>query len=329
MRSKFIDNYKGLLIILVVWAHFIELILPHGKWLYTAIYFFHMPAFIFCTGYFSGFNLKKIFSGLIIPYVILQLVFIGFENFFFNTSKACQFHTPHWLLWYVFAVAVWRLLIPVFDRKNRVTKIFIFVLAVVIAIVSGFWKNAGYKYSLSRILVYTPFFLLGYYGRKEGIERIRGIKVVRWIALAVIFTFLLYIEFVAKNFHTKWLYSAYPFSRAGYNIGIRFQILLWGFLITLALFTLVSDRESFITKIGRNSGNIYYLHGFLIRALFYTEFFEKISFDFAFATVFALAEIMILSGNFITKPLNFIISGRFFINLVKLPEKMLKKYQKL
>jgi len=329
MRTKYIDNLKGILICLVVWAHFIELILPHGKWLYTAIYFFHMPAFIFCTGYFSSFNFKKILSGLVVPYIILQLVFIFFENLFFDAGRVYQFYTPHWLLWYIFAVMVWRFLIPVFNRKNRITRIIIFALAVVIALVSGFWENAGYKYSLSRILVYTPFFLFGYYGRKEGIEKIREIKWVKYLALVIFISFIIYIEFVAKNFHTKWLYSAYPFSQAGYNIGIRFQILLWGFLMTLSLFAIIPDKESFITKLGKNSGNIYYLHGFLVRALFYTEFFEKISFDFAIATVFALAEILIFSGNYITKPLNFIISGQVFIFLGKLPEKMLKKYQKL
>ena len=54
-RDFLFDNYKAMLIVLVVVGHFIELapdenvILRMLKW---AIFSFHMPAFVFISGYF-------------------------------------------------------------------------------------------------------------------------------------------------------------------------------------------------------------------------------------------------------------------------------------
>ena len=55
-RDYLFDNYKAFLIILVVVGHFIELtsednnLLIAMKWI---IFSFHMPAFVFISGYFS------------------------------------------------------------------------------------------------------------------------------------------------------------------------------------------------------------------------------------------------------------------------------------
>jgi len=54
-RTPYWDNIKGILILLVVFAHFLFGLQssPVIDWLVDAIYFFHMPAFVFVSGYFS------------------------------------------------------------------------------------------------------------------------------------------------------------------------------------------------------------------------------------------------------------------------------------
>ena len=55
-REYLFDNYKVLLIILVVIGHFIEPCYGQNSFLYElkwGIVAFHMPAFIFISGYFS------------------------------------------------------------------------------------------------------------------------------------------------------------------------------------------------------------------------------------------------------------------------------------
>ena len=72
-REYLFDNYKVLLILLVVIGHFIEPSNDQNPFLYElkwGIVAFHMPAFIFISGYFSKRipSLKKMLCGLVIPY---------------------------------------------------------------------------------------------------------------------------------------------------------------------------------------------------------------------------------------------------------------------
>ena len=77
-RSLLFDNIKTVLIILVVLGHaFEEISLEHGYGIIRAcIYSFHMPAFIFISGYFSGggtqTKVKKLL--LIVGYLISYLI---------------------------------------------------------------------------------------------------------------------------------------------------------------------------------------------------------------------------------------------------------------
>ena len=54
-RSAYWDNIKGFLIILVVFAHCLFNLQnsPLNNAVVDAIYMFHMPAFVFVSGYFS------------------------------------------------------------------------------------------------------------------------------------------------------------------------------------------------------------------------------------------------------------------------------------
>ena len=57
-RDYGFDNSKLILIILVVFAHLLEISTKNygsNNDIYRVIYSFHMPAFVFITGYFSKF----------------------------------------------------------------------------------------------------------------------------------------------------------------------------------------------------------------------------------------------------------------------------------
>ena len=115
-RDYFFDNLKAVLIFLVVLGHFL---LPiHGESVLVVvkrlIYVFHMPLFVFVSGYFAKkiykngqYNFKKILyliKAYIIFVIAIQIVYAlcGFRDFseinFFSQSGA-----P----WYLFAMIVW------------------------------------------------------------------------------------------------------------------------------------------------------------------------------------------------------------------------------
>ena len=70
-RDYLYDNYKAFLIFLVVIGHFIEPAYTNNEFLYTLKWFifaFHMPAFIFISGYFF-----KIQNSSNLPHVFLYI----------------------------------------------------------------------------------------------------------------------------------------------------------------------------------------------------------------------------------------------------------------
>ena len=83
LRDYLFDNYKVLLIILVIFGHFTEPSYRNNDFLYTLkwlIVSFHMPAFIFISGYFSKRELTfaKLFQKQVIPYLIYEFIYYFF-----------------------------------------------------------------------------------------------------------------------------------------------------------------------------------------------------------------------------------------------------------
>ena len=117
-RDPYFDNAKCILILLVVFGHFIE---PMNrnimlKNIFIFIYLFHMPAFIFISGYFSKPKLikdKRIIKFLVL-YTIFQLIFVAFNNFIGLDIRKYDLLVPTYVYWYIFAMVVWNIFIKIF-----------------------------------------------------------------------------------------------------------------------------------------------------------------------------------------------------------------------
>lgn len=82
-RDYFFDNARAILILLVVFGHMLQPYTSGDKYLsalYLVIYSFHMPTFLFISGYFAKnidkpYYLEKISKRLIVPYMIFFAFF--------------------------------------------------------------------------------------------------------------------------------------------------------------------------------------------------------------------------------------------------------------
>ena len=128
---------------------------------------FHMPALIFLFGYNVKYSPKKIVYHWCIPYAIFQSMYILFSKGILNANVNLQFTTPYWLLWYMLACICYQLLLPLFDTDNKSKQLITLVCAFVISILVGYENSIGYYMSLSRFFVFQPWFLLGYYSKKN------------------------------------------------------------------------------------------------------------------------------------------------------------------
>ena len=79
-RNAYFDNMKALLIFLVVLGHVLSNFAGDdsvGEWIYLVIFSFHMPAFLFVTGYFARSDPKKVIGQLLILYLIMYFLVIA------------------------------------------------------------------------------------------------------------------------------------------------------------------------------------------------------------------------------------------------------------
>ena len=100
-----IDYMKSILILLVVFGHFLECFETKLSInIYKFIYIFHIPLFVFISGYLAKFKIKDIMK-LFIFYFVFQILYLLFVNLVLNQAlKNTLFTIPYWILWYLFAL---------------------------------------------------------------------------------------------------------------------------------------------------------------------------------------------------------------------------------
>jgi fucose 4-O-acetylase-like acetyltransferase len=268
-RNLHLDNARGLLIILVVAAHLLESLMETSslaRTTYAFVYSFHIPAFVVVSGYLSRSDLtwprfRALVLSIILPYLILELLYTGVDYVVFSRSRfAPTLLTPYWLLWYLPSLFMWRLALPVLSRLK-----YPLLTAALVAVLAGVFPQVGMWMSLSRTLVFLPFFVLGSVLARNG----RATAFVHpVIAVTVILTGALIALFVASDLDVRWLYGSQSYSRlvTGPAAGIAFRaiLLLWAAAMALAFLSLVPGHSSFVTRIGARSAYPYLLHGLVI-----------------------------------------------------------------
>lgn len=328
MRNIRMDNLRALLIFLVVFGHFTAWI-PGAEAIYRIIYLFHMPAFLFLTGYFSRFSIAKILTELAYPYALFQVLYLTFDTVVLKDAPIeelmLQFTTPYWLLWYLLATIFYRLLIPLLDKIPLPLRPLTVAGAVGLALACGYVPEFGYYLSAGRFFAFLPFFLSGYYlSRTRWFPRwldrplrsvrkwpfaLAGIAVSFWSALR------------ESVFTPKMLYGSVPYAQAGFGPVIRLIITLSAFGWILMLLVTTPNRSiPGITVVGRGTLPIFLLHGFLVRLLARWQVFSlPLPGNLLLALLLTAAVLALLGNRAVQKPMHRVLTGGWL-------EKLWRKY---
>jgi fucose 4-O-acetylase-like acetyltransferase len=273
-RDAYYDNAKFLLILLVVFGHFIQSSIQDHRimlTLYHTIYAFHMPAFILISGFFAkGFGhkgyLRKVAKKLIIPYLMFQ----GIYSLFYYVIQGQDVSSinpldPHWSLWFLLSLFFWNVMLYGFTRCRPALAI---ASSIILGVLVGYINEVNSVLSLSRTFVFFPLFLVGYYLDRGHFHHIKTMRVKIISFILLICTFVMF--YFVPDFEHKWLFGSKPYEVLdAYGVdGALTRLGIYGlsFMTTLCFLALVPSREFFFTKCGPRTVYVYLLHGFFIKS---------------------------------------------------------------
>lgn len=291
-RIPFFDNFKGILIILVVLGHFLSGatgagVLPAWR-LFDFVYLFHMPLFIFASGLFCksvyvperGLRVGTILYYLLLCWAMYAALWI--PQAAFGVAEPFNVLTVDSSMpWYLMALAVYCALTPVFYELRPPYAIGIaFAISVLCGLV-----DVGNVFSVSRVITFLPFFLIGYYLEPRAIldfvngfgERLlvpRVFAIIMLLAIFLAFQMLDIDELRASQmiFTGRDSYATvFPLTGDQGDIS-GCAIRLAGFagtaVIGVCLLLIVPQREvALLSRSGRHTLQVYIFHAFVSYAL--------------------------------------------------------------
>lgn len=262
-REYLIDNSKAILIFFVVFAHFLEFFEGEVSYfLQLIIYSFHMPVFVYFSGYLAKYDSKKMIKKILLPYLIVQI----FGYFFYNfIGLAVDFRvvSPYASLWYMVSLFLWYLTIPFLERTDKYKKVIL--ISVLIGLIIGYDQTAAACLSLSRTIVFFPFFVFEYYNKKYNFlnfERKKSLNKI--VNLIMIFLLIASFGFFGKTINVQWFYNNASYASLNYNPLVRILIYFFALLWIFAFHYFVPKSKTFFTKVGKNSLSVYLLHYFIV-----------------------------------------------------------------
>lgn len=275
-RDSYFDNLKLFLIFTVILGHILERF-PNNIYNYinAVIYAFHMPLFIFVSGYFSKDVEKgreKAFLDFFIPYLIFNTLcqMLGERTLLFNIFY------PEGIYWYLFSMFLWKIIIKDVIRIKRYI-----IISFLLGLYIGIFDDANSFLALSRTIVFLPFFLLGYKANKEWIEAIKKIPKSLIIGILMIILVFIRYEFNVVGMPGEMLLAKDSYNILGLSngIGMIYRLIQYSVAIVMGVcvLNLIPKREFKFTNYGRRTMPIYVGHAYIMYILALAQFFLEIN----------------------------------------------------
>lgn len=270
-RLVIIDIMQGLAMTLVVLGHHLFAFSPDWyKYFHFYLYTFHMPLFIFISGFLIRYSykdicslrdyieyVKKRFIKFTIPYIIIGIIVALISNKLFdwgNILKDIGYliyspkQGPAIFLWYIYLLLFFYIISPFIIRTCKILKIILVVLGIV-----GYLLNLSVSYfCIDYFTKYFIFYLLGIIAA-ENIEFIKQTNIHLLYILTLFF-----------------IVSSYSLLANGYNKFVVYN-LAFSSIPTIYYISKVFFKSKYIkyvlVSISKNCFVIYLFHMFFVQLL--------------------------------------------------------------
>lgn len=263
------DNLRGLAIFLVVFGHLnlSGVLNPINH----VVYMIDLPLLFFVAGYFSKIDSEqpiKSFKRLMVPYFIFCLLIELFRWACTGTLKWDMiFLQASMGMWFLIALFIMKMILPIMDRLR-----YPIITTLLFALLFGLYDIHPNILGLTRTFAYLPIFLLGFYfNRYRENFSIQHPKLFGFcdrnfkllMVILIIVSGICLFKISGKFFLFKEPYAG----RLEFEAIKRLIVLVLEMFWVVALNRIMTNRNCFLTKIGRNSMAVYLLHLFVFSYL--------------------------------------------------------------
>ena len=309
------DNLKFILITLVVAGHFADQLTDYSSIyssIYLFIYAFHMPLFIFISGYFhSDRNTTKkvlFYTSLGFLYKIVSFLIDrlnGDSQYIFNLLADSG------LAWFMFVLAIYTFVLFLLKDQN---KKFILIGSIILACFAGYDKSIGDFLYLSRAIIFFPFYILGTMMKSFDIlEFKRKYPLLKVFALLIFVTWvMLCITKVDTLYGLRYMFSGrQPFPDGIISFGpiVRLACYIISAVLGISLILLTTSKKiKWISDFGKNTINVYFWHlnlFYIFKSFIdFNSIYSSFSFGFIVYTIATITVTVILSTKIFNFPVN-------------------------
>lgn len=286
--------------LLVVFAH---ILLPFQlsetiDGIFDYIYIFHMPAFVFLSGYF-GKSEKSCSFESIVKLAFLYFIFNSVMWFIYGDGAILQ---PMYSYWYLLALIAWRLTARYLARFESIT-----LLLVAVAFLVGFFPSINNTLAVSRIIAFYPFYMAGYLFSEEKAEKFTNTALSRRLPKGLLWLVGAGVVAVASRTYFRFTDDELLMVRYFNTMDAFARLVIFAvaaMAITAILHLTPNKKIPLLSMMGRNSLWIFVIHRPL--TLLFSDFLKPYNSTIIIiaSVILTIAACIVLGNDYIACPLN-------------------------
>ena len=289
-RNYSLDVFKGVLIFLVVFGHFLLPVKEREYALFNKLFFFiysfHMPAFIFLSGYLyydswkrKGTKLKSVIPLIMLFLMMKILLHISDMLFYGDRNIIPDFLHESSTPWYISALIFFRLSLYPLElflklNKKKLTYDAVTIYVTVLIIFFTFFSMLNMNWqvriddflSLDRVVSFAPYFYIGIlYKKYSSLSKTSIFEEtnMRFFAIGAFCVLGFFVLFKYVRYYTLIFYGPWGYRIAEGNIlpifkgvlnPLRIIYMPYALSTSYFIFAVTSLKKNFLTNILKRFG---------------------------------------------------------------------------